>query len=191
MLADTSDLVVRSLAPSDQAAFVDLMEPGGCFCQFWDFEGDKNAWLERCSVTPEHNRDEACSRIAAGDPSFVAIAAFAQDLMVGFCRLAHAPTKVRRLSVYRAVPNATFEDALTLTCFYVRSETRKQGIARALLNGAIAEAKRAGVGRLIALPRVSPPMVHDEEGQFGPPSIFAEFRELVAGPHPVLELRLP
>jgi GNAT superfamily N-acetyltransferase len=181
-------LTVRPLNSTDGAGFAALMQANGCFCQFWEFTGDKNAWLERCALTPEANREDAMQQIA--ESRMLGIVAIENDAMLGFCRLAKEAPKVRRLPVYRALPDAQFEGALLLTCFYIREEARRAGVARALLEGAIAEAKRLGARRLIALPRVSPPMVHDEEGQFGPPSLFAAFREIHAGPHPVLELVL-
>ncbi|HEX2876979.1 MAG TPA: GNAT family N-acetyltransferase [Polyangiaceae bacterium] len=36
----------------------------GCFCNYWYFEGDKNAWLERCYIKPEDNRAALVARLA-------------------------------------------------------------------------------------------------------------------------------
>ena len=36
----------------------------GCFCNYWYFEGDKNAWLERCYINPEDNRAALVARLA-------------------------------------------------------------------------------------------------------------------------------
>ena len=36
----------------------------GCFCNYWYFQGDKNAWLERCFLKPEENRAALLARLA-------------------------------------------------------------------------------------------------------------------------------
>ncbi len=36
----------------------------GCFCNYWHFEGDKNAWLEQCYLKPEENRAALRARLA-------------------------------------------------------------------------------------------------------------------------------
>jgi GNAT superfamily N-acetyltransferase len=39
----------------------------GCFCNYWHFEGDKNAWLERCYLRPEENRAALLERLAGSE----------------------------------------------------------------------------------------------------------------------------
>src|SRR5690349_13861540 len=39
----------------------------GCFCNYWHFEGDKNAWLERCYLKPEENRAALAARLASAE----------------------------------------------------------------------------------------------------------------------------
>ena len=36
-----------------------------CFCRYWHFGGDKNAWLERCYVATGENRGELSEALAA------------------------------------------------------------------------------------------------------------------------------
>jgi GNAT superfamily N-acetyltransferase len=194
---------VRPIEKNDAEAFARLMRHNSspCFCRFWDFVGDKNAWLMQCASEPEKAEDEAKKSIVANDPSSAGVVAFAsqaqadseQPEMLGFCKVSVSAKKVFALAVYRRIAH-DYVDTQTavLGCFFVHPLWRKRGVAEALLAEAIPFAKTLGAARLVALPRRAPPMVHDEEGQFGPESIFQRrgFTEASGGPHPVLTLVL-
>ena len=61
----------RKIRAADREALVGLFDACGCscFCRYWHFDGDKNAWLERLFVVPEKNKQELEAALEAGHPS--------------------------------------------------------------------------------------------------------------------------
>ncbi|HEX4515130.1 MAG TPA: N-acetyltransferase, partial [Polyangiaceae bacterium] len=62
--------VVEAVAPRHLDALADLFRACECpcFCRYWHFEGDKNAWLERCALTPAINEAELRADVLRGEP---------------------------------------------------------------------------------------------------------------------------
>lgn len=184
---------VEWLAPQHEAAFTDLFERSGstCFCRYWHFTGDKNAWLERGAFSPEISRREQRDEIAEGNPRAAGLVALASDgSLIGWMKLAPRETlpKLRRLPTYRALDLGPDEGVFAIGCFLVDPAWRKRGVARRLVEASIDLAKRAGARSLEAYPRSG---LHAEEAWTGPEEIFAGF-EHVAGerPYPVLRISL-
>jgi GNAT superfamily N-acetyltransferase len=135
----------------------------GCFCNYWHFEGDKNAWLERCYVHTEQNRAALVERLSA--PELCGVVALAQTggALCGWLKLARA-TALPRLyeqRVYRNLPcfgaaSGDRETTYTVGCCYVLETQRGQGVARALLSAAIEAVRAAGGSALEAFPRGAP-----------------------------------
>jgi GNAT superfamily N-acetyltransferase len=188
-------IVTRSIQPDDATRFLSLMETNAspCYCRYWEFSGDKNAWLARCAEAPDATRSEAQTAIARADKTAQGVVALQGSQLIGWCKVSVQANKIFTLSVYRR-DAARFQDAETavLGCFYVHPSYRRKGVAERLLAEAIPYSRSLGAKRLLALPRRAPPIVHDEEAQFGIESMFvrAGFEEQTEGAHPVLSLSL-
>jgi len=183
----------------------------GCYCNYWYFDGDKNAWLERCYLKPEENRAALVARLAR--PELCGVVALAPSqpaqpdgALCGWLNLSRA-TSVPRLynqRVYRNLPcfragdgnnNPTREDVFAVACCFVAEPERGRGVARALLHAAIAAAREAGGVALEAFPRATPEAetLRPDEVWLGPNALFeaagftavSDFR-----PYPVLRLQL-
>jgi GNAT superfamily N-acetyltransferase len=172
----------------------------GCYCNYWYFAGDKNAWLERCYIKPEENRAALTARLSA--PDLCGVVALLGETVVGWMNLSRAAAVPRLYDqrVYRALPcfepaAGAREQVYAVACCYVAEPERGRGVAQALLNGAIATAKGAGASALEAFPRAAPvgERLRPDEVWMGPEALFlaagfsqvSDFR-----PYPVLRLHL-
>lgn len=164
----------------------------GCYCQWWRFEGDKNAWLLRLAQEPEANR-RALLEEAPG-PSSVAFDA--DGVAVGFMRLERALTlpKLYRERVYRELPcfSGARTGVYTVGCFFVDEAQRRRGVARALLRHGVREVRHRGGTAIEAFPRRGEGLPVDQAFT-GPFELFvAEGFTVVHdfAPYPVLRLTL-
>jgi GNAT superfamily N-acetyltransferase len=182
----------------------------GCYCNYWYFEGDKNAWLERCYLKPEENRAALVARLAR--PELCGVVAIGprqagqQDgALCGWLNLSRAISVPRLYDqrVYRNLPcfragegnNPAREDVFAVACCFVAESERGRGVARALLEAAIAAVREAGGSALEAFPRATPEAenLRPDEVWLGPQALFqgagfmpvSDFR-----PYPVLRLHL-
>jgi GNAT superfamily N-acetyltransferase len=155
----------------------------GCYCNYWHFAGDKNAWLERCYLAPEQNRRALEHRLAARELQGVvalvpaesamalapaeSVAALApaesgEEKLIGWLKVARALStpKLYDQRVYRNLPifgaAKARENVFALSCFFVAEGRRERGVARALLHCAIAEARATGASAIEAFPRGVP-----------------------------------
>ena len=173
----------------------------GCFCNYWYFQGDKNAWLERCFVKPEENRAALVARLAQPELCGVVAVSERDTRVLGWVSLSRAGSVPRLYDqrVYRNLPcfqNQPREDVFAVACFLVAEAERGRGIASALLTAAIAAARDAGASALEAFPRKAPSeaeKLRPDEIWLGPEAMLeqagfapvSDFR-----PYPVLRLHL-
>lgn len=172
----------------------------GCFCNYWHFTGDKNAWLERCYVNPDANRAALTERLAG--PALCGVVASSERGVCGWLKVTPAEQVARLYEqrVYRGLPcfqgpPGSREGVYAVSCLYVAEKERGQGLAKSLLAAAIDAAKSAGATSLEAFPRKTPEAerLRDDEVWLGPEAIFeaagfvrvSDFR-----PYPVLRLHL-
>ncbi len=172
----------------------------GCFCNYWHFEGDKNAWLERCYVDPDANRAALAARLAA--PELSGVVASSERGVCGWLKVTRAEQVQRPYEqrVYRSLPcfqgpPGSRDDVYTVACLYVAEAERGKGLAKFLLAAAIDAARGAGASSLEAFPRRAPDAerLRPDQVWLGPEAIFeaagfvrvSDFR-----PYPVLRLHL-
>jgi len=173
----------------------------GCFCQYWYFEGDKNAWLERCYIKPEENRAALLARLGRAELCGV-VAQSSRGELCGWMNLSRAGSVPRLYDqrVYRNLPcfrtdAGDRENVFAVACCYVAEAERGRGVGRALLETAITEVRKAGGSALEAFPRATPEgeRLRADEIWLGPEAMFtnagftavSDFR-----PYPVLRLHL-
>lgn len=165
-----------------------------CFCRYWHFTGTKNEWIERCALRPDENRRDLETALANRDDSARGLVAIDGDAIVGWMKLAPRASlpKLRRLPVYRALDLGPDDAVLSIGCFLVHPNHRKNGVARALVNHAAKIGRDRGVA-IEAYPHAIDRTMYDEEAWMGPASIFARAgfaHEAGELPYPVFRLRV-
>ena len=165
-----------------------------CYCSYWHFAGNTNAWLARLAFEPNLNRDELLERARASPRGIVARAA--DGTVIGWMKLEPAPNLVKMYAqrVYRGLAGLGPERAgvWTVGCFLVDPAWRRQGVARALVHAGIELGRARGALALEALPRRAEG-VGDEELFTGPYALFLSegFRVVYEQTqYPVLRLEL-
>jgi GNAT superfamily N-acetyltransferase len=187
-----------ALSAENAAALARLFEriASACYCRYFHFEGDKNAWQARLAFEPETNRTELLARAAR--PPLAGVVAFPAcgDDAIGWMKLepARALPKLYAQRPYRALPcfGDERERVWVIGCFLVAPEARRRGVARALLRKGVELARAAGASSLEAFPRRAEG-IRDEELWTGPFPLFAsEGFSLVQGEgqYPVLRREL-
>jgi predicted N-acetyltransferase YhbS len=169
-------LVVRPARAGDEAALVALFEAAGspCFCRFFHFEGDTNAWLARCYTEPGVNAGELAAAVREGRADGAGLVAEAGDELVGWAKLAPVELMKKRyegrfyrgLSVLSASGEGSLgsrEGGATLGCLLVRPDHRGRGVAGALARGAVREARERGYRFVEAFPRTSDEALRPDE----------------------------
>jgi ribosomal protein S18 acetylase RimI-like enzyme len=172
----TSDFVCEPLSETNAPALAALFERVGtsCYCSYWHFAGNTNAWLARLAFEPDVNRSELFAR--ARTPPRGVVARAEDDSVVGWMKLEPATnlSKIYAQRVYRGLPELgpTRDGVWSIGCFLVDGAWRRRGVARALVRAGV-ELGRAGGARAIeALPRRADD-VRDEELFTGPFALFA------------------
>lgn len=159
---------VEPLSPKHREAWLDLFRraESPCFCRFWHFDGDKNAWLDRCANHPEVSENEAHF-----DHALVAIE---ENRIVGHMMIAPRASlpKLKRLPVYRSLVLGTDDGVWSIGCMLVDPEWRHRGVARALVEAAPAYVHSRGGRLLEAYPRQPIDRLRDDEVWMGPESLF-------------------
>ena len=196
---------VEAAGPQHAAGLVALFEAAGspCYCRYWHFEGDKNAWLERCAVAPHENRAELERGLGGGADDARGVVALALDgaeRVIGWLKVAPAAAvpKLYDQRLYRRLPCFQGDRAgvHVIGCALVDPTVRHRGVATALVAGAIQIAPSWGAAALEALPRRPREPVSDEELWTGPLGAYLTngFVEVhTFDPYPVLrrDLRAP
>jgi GNAT superfamily N-acetyltransferase len=192
-----SSLTLEAAGPQHAAAMLELFERTStpCHCQYWHFDGDKNAWLDRLFHAPDLNR--AAFVASLGQSGLHGIVALRGEQAVGWMKLCPAETipKLYGQRLYKGLPcfNGPREGVLTVGCLLVDEDLRRRGVARALLRHGIAAAREVGARAIEAFPRRAE-QAGPAELWLGPANIFIELGfEIVNdfGPYPVLRLVLP
>ena len=169
----------------------------GCFCGWWHHDGDDYEWQARCNLEPDLNRKTFGEALAAGDDRARGVVALDGDRLVGWLKLAPA-TRMGKLygrRVYRTLScfDGDRDGIYVIGCVMVAPDRRRQGIAHALVRGAVEIARGWGARAIEATPRRPREAVRDDEHWLGPPSVFEEagFAEIDGPePYPVMRIEL-
>lgn len=197
MSADELEFDCQPLSRAHAATLPALFERAGsnCYCEWWHFEGDKNAWLARLAHAPEANRERLVARAEAPELAGLVAVARAGDA-VGWMKLtmARAVPKLYEQRPYRGLPclRENRESTAVIGCFLVDPAWRRRGVSEALLRAGIELARASGVVAIEVFPRRAEGL-RDEELWTGPYELlrrygFEEVHELAQ--YPVLRRML-
>jgi GNAT superfamily N-acetyltransferase len=169
-----------------------------CHCQYWHFEGDKNAWLDRLFHAPELNRAAFISDLDRPGPKGI-VALGADGEALGWLKLTSA-ARVPKLYAQRlykglAIFDGDRDGVLTVGCMLVDEAVRRRGVARALVRCAVELAQSCGAKSIEAFPRrARDGQASPAELWTGPPAVFLEAGFQIVndfGPYPVLRYDVP
>jgi GNAT superfamily N-acetyltransferase len=143
-----AEVVVEPLTPerwSDvQALFSEGGDPKWCWCQYFRVRG-----LDWSNSTAADNRDRLRALTDAG--SQPGLIAYRDGRAIGWVSLAPRPA-FDRLTYAKLLAPVDDLPVWSIVCFVVSRTARRAGVAKALLDGAIAFARDAGAERLEAYP---------------------------------------
>jgi GNAT superfamily N-acetyltransferase len=198
-MPDAPRFRVERAAPPHGAGLATLLSTNGfgCFCRYWHFSGNHREWLARCAHTPDDNRSELLAALdAASDESSGMVAHDEQGELIGWLKLGPARLmgKLYDQRLYKGLPCLQRDPTgvWTVGCLFVREDRRRQGVASALLAGAIQSAIDAGGRAIEAFPR-SDVDVAAAALMMGPLALFVRAGFQVVhefSPYPVLRLEL-
>ena len=141
---------VRPLDASTWEAFAELVERnngvfGGCWCIGFHAEGGQRG----------SGRREIKEKRVHDDRSHAALVFDEEGVAQGWCQFG-SPAELPRIKHRREYENAAppLPD-WRITCFYVDKKQRRQGVARAALEGALEQIRAAGGGLVEAISEVT------------------------------------
>jgi ribosomal protein S18 acetylase RimI-like enzyme len=147
----------------------------GCWCMFYRESGKS---LLVAGDSPREQRKRRMKALAAAGPP-PGLIGYRGTVPVGWISLGQRAeyARLRRSPVMKPVDD---QSVWSIVCFVVPSEFRHQGVAGALLAGAVRYARECGATLLEAYPVDNPVPGHDESLWFGTLSMFnaAGFREV-------------
>jgi ribosomal protein S18 acetylase RimI-like enzyme len=148
----------------------------GCWCMYYRRSGSRGP-LRAGTTRAQANRADLKALLASSEPP--GLIGYRGKVPVGWVSLGPRDdyAKLRRSPVMKAVDD---RPVWSIVCFVVPSRYRGQGVARALLDGAIAYAKKRGVTLLEAYPVDKRGRSGDDAMWFGAKSMYdaAGFEEV-------------
>jgi ribosomal protein S18 acetylase RimI-like enzyme len=170
----TDPLTIRPLTPSrwkDVEAIFDAKGCSvarGCWCMFYRRSGEGGA-LPNGVTRSQRNRAELKALVDDGTPP--GLIGYRGKTPVGWVSLGPRDdfAKLKRSPVMKAVDA---KPVWSIICFVVPQAYRRQGVARALLDGAIAYAKKRGATLVEAYPVDRTDRGRDDSMWFGAKSMY-------------------
>jgi ribosomal protein S18 acetylase RimI-like enzyme len=162
----------------------------GCWCMYYRRSGSPGP-LHRGTTRARANRAELKALADACNPP--GLIGYRGKLPVGWVSVGPREdyARLRRSPVMKPVDD---QSVWSIVCFVVPSEYRGQGVARALLQGAIEYAKKCGAAMVEAYPVDKPARANDESMWFGAKSMYdkAGFEEVARRKpqRPVVRIKL-
>jgi GNAT superfamily N-acetyltransferase len=153
------------------AAFADNPEWAKCYCHYYEVP----AAISWPTLDGHANRAAMDARIASGEMD--GFLAYAGDEVVGWVnaqpyhKLQHACARLRIAAPTLPVPP---HEAAAIVCFVTAPDWRRRGVARALLNGALANFAARGISVVDAFPwNVGAKDTAATDHYHGSPALFA------------------
>lgn len=151
--AARAQIVVRELEHGDwpliEALFGDKGACGGCWCMYWRVPMGGKTWHDR---SKDQNRRDFKKLVTAGQ--VFGCLAFSEEEPVGWCCIGPRGD-FPRLARVKALATPWSEKTWSVTCFYIPSKWRGQGVATKLLEHAAIVARRHGAKELEGYPVLS------------------------------------
>jgi ribosomal protein S18 acetylase RimI-like enzyme len=148
----------------------------GCWCMCYRLSGSRGP-LPAGTTQAQANRSALKKLVDSGNPP--GLIGYQGKVPVGWVSLGPREdfAKLRRSPVMKPVDD---QPVWSIVCFVVPPQYRGQGVARALLDGAVAYAKRSGARLVEAYPVDKPVRSNDESMWFGAKSMYdaAGFEEV-------------
>ena len=148
----------------------------GCWCMYYRRSGSRGQ-LPPKTTRAQANRAELRALVDAGNPP--GLIGYRGKVPVGWVSLGPREdyAKLKRSPVMKPVDD---QSVWSIICFVVPAQYRDQGVARALLDGAVAYAKKSGATLLEAYPVDKPSRSNDDCMWFGAKSMYdcAGFKEV-------------
>lgn len=163
----SANLQVDSAAPTHAESIVDLFERADapCFCQYFQFAGDNRDWQMRCGTDREQNAHALRQQLSSG--ALRAFVGLKQGKVVGWLRLERPELLTKRYHgrLYRGLSCFEGERAgvMSVVCFLVDPALRGQGVARQLLEAALAWGRTEELRSLEAFPRGASDVTEEEQ----------------------------
>jgi len=151
------------------AAFADNPAWAKCYCHYYHVPKE----IHWSSLTAEQNRTAMTARIDVGEME--GFLAYAGDEVVGWLnaqprhKLRHA---CARLGVATPPPDVPPHEAAAIVCFVIAPGWRRRGVARALLDAALASFAERGIRVVDAYPFNAGPDAKPTDHYHGPPALF-------------------
>jgi GNAT superfamily N-acetyltransferase len=148
-----------------------LLAPGGgqqnCWCLYWRLSAGEFNSLRG------PRRPAAMRRLVEQKPA-PGVLAYREGLAVGWCNVGPREA-MQRLVRSRTIPVVDDRPVWSVVCFLVRPGHRRRGIARALLDGAIAYAREQGAPALEGYPvDAAGGRIHTSSAYVGTLGLFAD-----------------
>jgi ribosomal protein S18 acetylase RimI-like enzyme len=162
----------------------------GCWCMYYRRSGSRPTLAP--GLTPREASRAELQNLANADPP-PGLIGYRGKIPVGWVSLGPRENyaKLQRSPVMKPVDR---QPVWSLVCFVVPSEYRRQGVAKALLAGAVEYARKRGATLLEAYPVDKPGRAADDSLWFGAKSMYdaAGFEEVARRrpARPVVRLRL-
>ncbi|HMJ13321.1 MAG TPA: GNAT family N-acetyltransferase [Polyangiaceae bacterium] len=197
-MRDPNAIRAERAGPQHIQSLSALFERSGCscYCRYWHFDGDKNAWLDRSAHRREDSQREMADALAGASEEMRGVVACVDSGVVGWMKLCAAATlsKLYEQRIYRKLPcfDGDRSGVLSVGCFLVDPEFRRRKVAEALLERGVELARADGSRAIEAFPRRAEG-VSDGELWMGPLELFLRtgFKEVHDfRPYPVLRLEL-
>lgn len=128
----------------DVRAVLDGSGEAGCWCQAW-------RGLDAKALSGGRSRTQLLREQMAGDPPAPGYIAYVEGEPAGWIGVG-VRTETPRLMSSRTIPAIDDKPVWSIGCFRIRPGFRRQGLARALLNAVVDEARRARAPGVEAYP---------------------------------------
>ncbi|HLG93595.1 MAG TPA: GNAT family N-acetyltransferase [candidate division Zixibacteria bacterium] len=161
-------LELREISPELVDDFCKLHarpEMCGCFCRFWQFEGDSESWF---NTTPDENRAVKEAEIKAGSARGALF--YLAGRSVGWCQFAHR-SFFKKMNSRDGFKHSANEDVWAISCFAIAKEVRKTGLSHRILEKVLERIKSLGGKTVEAYPEKGDNLP-DDDVWMGPKRIF-------------------